>query len=106
MAETACPSCGFSPLAEGSESCPECKTYFALNPLYRRSRVAGGHGVRKDEADLEATRTTLGGITDAVTANPLPAAALLIATALAWVLRCLGVLCDAPQPLWPLGTAA
>ena len=105
-AETACPSCGFSPIPEGTETCPACSTQFAANPLFKRVRKAGGQGVRKDEEDLEATRTTLGGITGAVDAHPGPPAGVLIALALAWVIRAVGVLTDRPQPIWPLGLAA
>lgn len=105
-AETACPSCGFSPIPEGTETCPACSTQFALNPLFKRAARAGGQGVRKDEADLEATRTTLGGITGAVDAHPAPPAAVLVGCTFAWVLRAVGVLSDRPQAIWPLGLAA
>jgi hypothetical protein len=108
MAETLCPSCGFGPIPEGSDDCPKCKTQFAANPLYRRSRVAGGHGHRKDEADLEATRTTLGGVTDAVTAHPLPSAAVLAGCAIAWIFRSAGIFSDVngAHPSWPFAVAA
>jgi hypothetical protein len=105
-AETLCPSCGFGPIPEGTENCPACSTVFAANPLFKRVRKAGGGGRRKDEEDLEATRTTLGGITGAVDAHPGVPAAVLIAMAFAWVARALGVLSDHPQALWPLGLAA
>lgn len=104
--ETACPSCGFTPIPEGTETCPACSTQFAANPLFKRVRKAAGHGVRKDEEDLEATRTTLGGITGAVDAHPGPPAGVLIACTFAWVMRVVGVLSDRPQPVWPLGLAA
>jgi len=104
--ETACPSCGFSPIPEGQETCPACSTQFAANPLFKRAYKAGGQGIRKDEEDIEATRTTLGGITGAVEANPVPTAAVLVGSTFAWVLRCVGILSDRPQALWPLGLAA
>lgn len=105
-AETLCPSCGFGPIEEGVETCPACSTQFAANPLFKRVRKAAGHGIRKDEEDIEATRTTLGGITGAVDAHPGPPAAVLIALTFAWVVRVVGVLSDRPQPVWPLGLAA
>ncbi|MBL8955542.1 MAG: hypothetical protein JNK82_32505 [Myxococcaceae bacterium] len=105
-AETLCPSCGFGPIPEGKDTCPACSTQFAANPLFRRAAKAGGQGVRKDQADLEATRTTLGGITGAVEANPVPTAAVLAGATLTWVIRCVGMLSDRPEPIWPLGVAA
>jgi hypothetical protein len=105
-AETLCPSCGFGPIPEGTETCPACSTQFAANPLFKRARRAGGLGIRKDEEDMEATRTTLGGITGAVDAHPVPTAAILAACTFAWVARGVGVLSDRPQALWPLGLAA
>ncbi len=105
-AETLCPSCGFGPIPEGQETCPACSTQFAANPLFKRAAKAGGQGVRKDQADLEATRTTLGGITGSVEANPVPTAAVLVGSTFAWVVRCVGMLSDRPQALWPLGVAA
>jgi hypothetical protein len=105
-AETACPSCGFSPIPEGVETCPACSTQFALNPLYKRAQRAGGQLVRKDSEDLEATRTTLGGITGAVDAHPALPAAVLVAMSFAWVIRAVGLLNDRPQAIWPIGVAA
>ncbi|MBK7860680.1 MAG: hypothetical protein IPJ65_19175 [Archangiaceae bacterium] len=106
MAETLCPSCGQGPIPEDSEACPNCHTRFAENPLYRRARRGGGLHVRKDEADLEATRTTLGGITGAVDAHPVPTAVVLVAATFTWVVRCVGGFSGAPEPTWPLALAA
>jgi hypothetical protein len=105
-AETLCPSCGAGPIPEDAETCPQCSTRFAANPLYRRARKAGGFNVRKDSVDLEATRTRLGGITGAVDAHPAPTAAVLAAATATWVARCVGLLADRPEPLWPLALAA
>jgi hypothetical protein len=106
MAETACPSCGYGPLDAEADDCPKCSTRFAANPLYKRVQRAGGHGQRKDAVDLEATRTVLGALTGAVDAHPLPAAAVLVLSTAAWILRCVGFLTPLPQPTWPLVIAA
>jgi hypothetical protein len=105
-AETLCPECGFGPIKDGLEECPKCHHHFTENLLYKRVRRNAGHGSRKDADDLEATGTTLGAITSSVVAHPLPTSILLGATAIAWVLRCTGVLSDAPEALWPFGLAA
>jgi len=105
-AETLCPECGFGPIKEGAEDCPECHHHFAANPLYKRARKAGGQGVRKDEVDIEATATTLGAITSSVVAHPLPTALLLGITAIAWVVRAAGILSDAHEPMWPFALGA
>jgi hypothetical protein len=105
-AETLCPECGHGPIEEGEETCPKCHHLFAANPLYKRARKMGGAGVRVEEIDSEATRTTLGGITSSVVAHPLPTSLLLGAAAVAWVIRSAGILSDAHEPLWPFGLAA
>lgn len=88
--ETICPHCGFSPIAEGAESCPRCRKRFVDD---------------KPEATF-VTATRAGGLTGSVTANPAPVALALTSGALLWVMRAGGFLVSVGDPPWAFALAA
>jgi hypothetical protein len=55
---------------------------------------------------VDAEATTLGGITDAVTAWPLPTAAVLLLGAVIQVVRASGLILDVQAPFWLFGVGA
>lgn len=76
--ETLCPSCGSSPVPEGSERCPWCGKAFSYD--------------RVDSTNVTATRA--GGLTGSVTATPAPTAIALAAGAFLFTVRAGGFLAD------------
>lgn len=93
--ETICPNCGHSPIREGAEICPRCRKPFAFELVHERiQRAKPGDTIDGD------TTTFGGGVTDAVTAHPMPPAAVFALGAVAWFLRAGGVLGEAEEPAW------
>lgn len=88
--ETICPSCGFSPIPEGVERCPKCHKAFAYE--------------RVEYSTVTATRA--GGLTGAVTANPVPTAVALGVGAFVWTVRAGGFVADVGDPPWAFLVAA
>lgn len=94
MAETRCPACGHSPIPPGVEACPVCGEPFDFLPAHRRAR---NRFLDDDEPDL-VTSTVHGALTNALAAHPGPAATLLLAGAVAWALRAVGVFGEGADP--------
>src|SRR5687768_380771 len=92
MAETICPSCGFSPIPDDVDDCPKCRKPFA--EVKRPSRAA----IDRLKEDVHTESTTFGGVTGAVTAHPTAPAIVLALGALIWFLRASGVLSASPEP--------
>ena len=85
MDQTICPACGFSPIPEGAERCPECDEPFAVSPR----EAARGHWRPPDSEPI----TDVGGtLTSAVTAHPVQPALVIGAGAVAWLVRATGLL--------------
>ncbi|MCC6334053.1 MAG: zinc ribbon domain-containing protein [Myxococcales bacterium] len=88
--ETLCPSCGFSPIAEGAEKCPKCGKAFSYE--------------RVEYTNVTATRA--GGLTGSVTANPVPTAVALGLGAFFFTVRAGGFLGDVGDPPLVFAVAA
>src|SRR3954469_8189294 len=105
-----CPLCGFQPLPDGAVKCPRCQKSFtyALRQMradIRASSAAQGGGPsaqkRHISVDQEAA-TLLGTRIEQVPGFfvPGPAAVLLLAGAVIWFLRVLGVGASGGEPAW------
>ncbi len=90
MSETVCPFCSHSPIDDEAERCPRCHRVF-VDRFVEQSTI---------------TRTQLGGLTGAVTANPWPVALGLLVTAGLWALRGSGVLVELHDGPVSFGVAA
>jgi hypothetical protein len=122
----ACPSCG-NPLDPGADECPRCGERFSVSRS--RSVSVGGRsnpsrvGALRPEPQLpvvpvrtgivkrlmgmpEAERTTMGGLTGALTAHPREVSVVLGAGAIVWGLRAAGILGPGGQSTLPYVLAA
>jgi hypothetical protein len=100
--QTICPKCGLTPLPERAEECPRCKEPFGNNPLYKRTQRSS----MDDAMGVDVEATSLGGVTDSVTAWPLPTAAVLVLGAIIQVVRASGLIVDVHAPFWLFGVGA
>jgi hypothetical protein len=103
MSETLCPNCGHSPIPLHAECCPECGEPFTFLQAFKRGQRVMTDRMM-DHVDIEPT-TNGQVLTGELSAHPAPAAALLLAGAVAWFLRCTQALGPTADPLWVLGLA-
>lgn len=101
-----CPLCGFQPLPDGAVKCPRCQKSFtyALRQMradIRASAAAPSAQKRHISVDQEAA-TLLGTSIEQVPGFfvPGPAAVLLLAGAVIWFLRVVGVGASQGEPAW------
>jgi hypothetical protein len=90
MSETVCPFCTFSPIDDEAERCPRCNRLF-VDRFVEQSTIS---------------RTVVGGLTGAVTANPWPVALGLLVTAALWAVRGSGLLLEVGDGPFSFAVAA
>lgn len=100
--QTICPNCGLTPLPDRAEECPRCQEPFGKNLLYQRTRRSS----LGDAMGVDTDATSMGGVTDAVTAWPLPTAAVLVLGAVLHVVRASGLIVELHAPFWLFGVGA
>lgn len=100
--QTLCPKCGFSPIPDRAETCPKCGENFSFHPLWK---VAQRKMMSKTDS-IEMESTTFGGLTGEVSANPIPASAVLALCALVWLLRASGLAANHVDPQWLFAVGA
>jgi hypothetical protein len=106
MAQTLCPSCGYSPIPDGAEACPVCGEPFAFLPEHKKRLRDMAAIIRRDED--EASATVMGGtlVTGELSIHPFQALLVFVIGAAAWLLRAPGLLGPTTAPLWPLALVA
>jgi len=103
-----CPLCGFQPLPDGAVKCPRCQKSFtyALRQMradVRASAARAGIPIQKRHISVDQEAATLLGThIDQVPGFfvPGPAAVLLLAGAVIWFLRVVGLGASAGEPAW------
>ncbi|MFP2929790.1 hypothetical protein ACLESO_32275 [Pyxidicoccus sp. 3LG] len=102
MPQTLCPSCGHSPIPRGADACPSCGEPFDHLQSYKK---VGRMRLDRPIQDADDDATVFGGdlVTSAVSAHPGPAAAVLLAGAVAWFIRAGGLVGTLSDPPWTYG---
>jgi hypothetical protein len=107
-----CPLCGFQPIPDGAVKCPRCTRTFtsALKQVkgqvkseLRASKVQGAPSTLKRHISVDHEAATILGTTTTelpVPFVPGPSAVLLLAGAIIWFLRVIGIGLHTGEPAW------